>query len=64
MFTHLIAWSLHNRPLILAQTLILCLLGGYALKQMPADVFPNLPRHKWWYKQKHLVWPRKMWKHW
>ncbi|HHJ0464969.1 TPA: efflux RND transporter permease subunit [Legionella pneumophila] len=41
MFTHLIAWSLHNRPLILAQTLILCLLGGYALKQMPADVFPE-----------------------
>ncbi|ANN96359.1 TPA: efflux RND transporter permease subunit [Legionella pneumophila] len=41
MFTHLIAWSLHNRPLILALTIILCLLGGYTLKQMPVDVFPE-----------------------
>lgn len=41
MFTRLIAWSLHNRPLILALTLILCLLGGYTLKQMPVDVFPE-----------------------
>ncbi|WP_457589160.1 efflux RND transporter permease subunit, partial [Legionella pneumophila] len=35
------AWSLHNRPLILALTIILCLLGGYTLKQMPVDVFPE-----------------------
>lgn len=41
MFTHLIAWSLHNRPLVLALTLILCMLGGYTLKQMPVDVFPE-----------------------
>ncbi|KTD71767.1 chemiosmotic efflux system protein A-like protein [Legionella steelei] len=41
MFTHLIAWSLHNRLLILALTLVLCLLGGYTLKQMPVDVFPE-----------------------
>ncbi|MCE0722755.1 efflux RND transporter permease subunit [Legionella resiliens] len=41
MFTRLIAWSLHNRPLILALTIILCLLGGYTLKQMPVDVFPE-----------------------
>ncbi|MCL9682882.1 efflux RND transporter permease subunit [Legionella maioricensis] len=41
MFNRLIAWSLHNRPLILALTLILCLLGGYTLKQMPVDVFPE-----------------------
>ncbi|STX55483.1 Cation efflux system protein CzcA [Legionella beliardensis] len=41
MFTRLIAWSLHNRLLILALTLILCILGGYTLKQMPVDVFPE-----------------------
>ncbi|KTD21237.1 efflux RND transporter permease subunit [Legionella londiniensis] len=41
MFTHLITWSLHNRPLVLALTLILCLLGGYALQRMPVDVFPE-----------------------
>ncbi len=41
MFTRLIAWSLHNRPLILALTIILCLLGGYTLKRMPVDVFPE-----------------------
>ncbi|HAT6349389.1 TPA: efflux RND transporter permease subunit [Legionella pneumophila] len=41
MFTRLIAWSLHNRPLVLALTLILCILGGYTLKQMPVDVFPE-----------------------
>ncbi|HAZ7574581.1 efflux RND transporter permease subunit [Legionella sp. PATHC032] len=41
MFTRLIAWSLHNRPLILALTIILCLLGSYTLKQMPVDVFPE-----------------------
>ena len=41
MFTRLIAWSLHNRFLVLALTVVLCLLGGYALKQMPVDVFPE-----------------------
>lgn len=41
MFTRLIAWSLHNRPLVLALTLILCIFGGYTLKQMPVDVFPE-----------------------
>ncbi|HAU0150319.1 TPA: efflux RND transporter permease subunit [Legionella pneumophila] len=41
MFTRLIAWSLHNRLLVLALTIILCLLGGYTLRQMPVDVFPE-----------------------
>ncbi|HRD70530.1 MAG TPA: efflux RND transporter permease subunit [Legionella sp.] len=41
MFNRLIAWSLHNRLLVLALTLVLCLLGGYTLKQMPVDVFPE-----------------------
>lgn len=41
MFNRLIAWSLHNRLLVLALTLIFCLMGGYTLKQMPVDVFPE-----------------------
>ncbi|MBA2648034.1 MAG: efflux RND transporter permease subunit [Legionella sp.] len=41
MFNRLIAWSLSNRMLVLALTLILCLLGGYALQKMPMDVFPE-----------------------
>jgi Cu/Ag efflux pump CusA len=41
MFTRLIAWSLHNRPLVLALTLILCIMGGYTLQKMPVDVFPE-----------------------
>lgn len=41
MFTRLIAWSLHNRALVLALTIVLCLLGGYTLKKMPVDVFPE-----------------------
>ncbi len=41
MFTRLIVWSLHNRLLVLALTLVLCLLGGYTLKRMPVDVFPE-----------------------
>lgn len=41
MFTRLIAWSLHNRPLILAFTLIFCLSGAYTLQNMPVDVFPE-----------------------
>ena len=41
MFTQLIAWSLHNRFLVLALTIVLCLLGGFTLKKMPVDVFPE-----------------------
>lgn len=41
MFTRMIAWSLHNRPLTLAFTLIFCILGGYTLQKMPVDVFPE-----------------------
>ncbi|MDI9819579.1 MULTISPECIES: efflux RND transporter permease subunit [unclassified Legionella] len=41
MFNRIIAWSLTNRPLVLALTLGLCILGGYALKNMPIDVFPE-----------------------
>ena len=41
MFKYLIAWSLHNRLLTLAFTLGLCLFGGYTLRMMPIDVFPE-----------------------
>ncbi|MHB1300612.1 MAG: efflux RND transporter permease subunit [Burkholderiales bacterium] len=41
MFNRLIAWSLHNRLIILGLTLILFVAGGFALRQMPVDVFPE-----------------------
>ena len=41
MFNRLIAWSLNNRLLVLAITVVLFLAGGYALKQMSVDVFPE-----------------------
>jgi Cu/Ag efflux pump CusA len=41
MFNRLIAWSLHNRLIVLAITLVLFVLGGVTLRRMPADVFPE-----------------------
>jgi Cu/Ag efflux pump CusA len=41
MFNRLIAWSLHNRLIVLAVTLVLFVAGGYALQRMPVDVFPE-----------------------
>lgn len=41
MFNHLIIWSLHNRLLVLAITIILFIMGTFALRQMPIDVFPE-----------------------
>jgi Cu/Ag efflux pump CusA len=41
MFNRLIAWSLHNRLIVLAVTLILFVAGGYALRRMSVDVFPE-----------------------
>jgi Cu/Ag efflux pump CusA len=41
MFNNLIAWSLHNRLIVLAITLVLFVAGGYALQRMPVDVFPE-----------------------
>jgi len=41
MFNRLIAWSLNNRLLVLAITVVLFLAGGYTLKQMSVDVFPE-----------------------
>jgi len=41
MFNTLIAWSLHNRLIVLAMTLVLFVVGALALKRMPLDVFPE-----------------------
>ncbi|MHB1948627.1 MAG: efflux RND transporter permease subunit [Gammaproteobacteria bacterium] len=41
MFNHLIAWSLQNRLIVLAITIILCISGGYTLNKMSVDVFPE-----------------------
>jgi Cu/Ag efflux pump CusA len=41
MFNRLIAWSLQNRLLVLAITLILCISGVYTLQKMSVDVFPE-----------------------
>ena len=41
MFDRLIGWSLANRLLIVAATIVLFIAGGYALQRMPRDVFPE-----------------------
>ncbi|MBL6751659.1 MAG: efflux RND transporter permease subunit [Nevskia sp.] len=41
MFNRLIAWSLHNRLIVVALTLVLFVAGGYVLQRMPVDVFPE-----------------------
>ena len=41
MFNRLIAWSLNNRLLVLAATIVLFVAGGYTLTRMPTDVFPE-----------------------
>lgn len=41
MISQIIAWSLHNRLLILAATLMLFISGFSVLRNMPADVFPE-----------------------
>lgn len=41
MLNLLISWSLHNRLIVLALTLVLFTAGGFALQRMPVDVFPE-----------------------
>ncbi len=41
MFDRLIAWSLHNRVVVLALTLVLFVAGIVSLRRMPVDVFPE-----------------------
>ncbi|MBI3411472.1 MAG: efflux RND transporter permease subunit, partial [Planctomycetes bacterium] len=44
MLNHIIAWSLKNRILVLLAAVLMMLYGGYRLRQMPVDVFPELNR--------------------
>ncbi len=41
MFNRLVAWSLQNRLIVLAITLVLFVAGGFSLQKMPVDVFPE-----------------------
>ena len=41
MINQLIAWSLHNRLLVIAATFAMFVAGAYALRSMSADVFPE-----------------------
>jgi CzcA family heavy metal efflux pump len=41
MFNRLIAWSLHNRLLVLALALVAFVAGAYVLQNMQVDVFPE-----------------------
>lgn len=41
MFDRIIAWSLHNRLIVLALTLVLFVAGAYTLQRMSVDVFPE-----------------------
>jgi Cu/Ag efflux pump CusA len=41
MFNLVIAWALHNRLIVLALTIVLCVAGVYTLQHMPVDVFPE-----------------------
>jgi CzcA family heavy metal efflux pump len=44
MLNAIIAFSLHNRALVLIAAAVILCLGGYQLSQMPVDVFPDLNR--------------------
>ncbi|HUG90735.1 MAG TPA: efflux RND transporter permease subunit [Planctomycetaceae bacterium] len=44
MLSRIIAFSLHNRLLVLAGALVLVLFGGYQAAQLTIDVFPDLNR--------------------
>lgn len=44
MLNGIIAFSLQNRPLIMAISVLVLLFGGYQLQEMPVDVFPDLNR--------------------
>ena len=41
MFNRLIAWSLHNRLIVFAVTVILFVAAGYSFQRMSVDVFPE-----------------------
>ena len=42
MLNYVIAFSLKNRMVVLLAALVMMLYGGYHLRKMPVDVFPDL----------------------
>ena len=42
MLNHVIAWSLRNRWLVLAAGILLLILGGRKITELPIDVFPDI----------------------
>ena len=42
MLNKFIAWSLRNRWLVLAASVILLVLGGRKIAELPIDVFPDI----------------------
>ena len=42
MIAGIIRWSIHNRPLVLIFTLMLCIWGIFSVKQTPLDAIPDL----------------------
>lgn len=46
MLNRLIEFSLHNRVIIIALTIFIILWGGFVLKNMPIDAFPDLSENQ------------------
>ena len=42
MIAKIIRWSIHNRPLVLIFTVLLCVWGLFSIKQTPLDAIPDL----------------------
>ena len=42
MIAKIIRWSIHNRPLVLIFTVLLCVWGLFSVKQTPLDAIPDL----------------------
>ena len=42
MIANLIRWSIHNRPLVLIFTVLLCVWGVFSVKNTPLDAIPDL----------------------
>lgn len=42
MIANIIRWSIHNRPLVLIFTVLLCVWGIFSVKQTPLDAIPDL----------------------
>ena len=44
MLNRVIAFSLHNRALVVIATVLVLVVGGYQTARLPVDVFPDLNR--------------------